>query len=384
MQVRTGKTLTALAAADMYGAKDVLFVTKKKAIGSIEQDYQASGYSFNLTVINYESLHKLDQNYDLIILDEAHSIGQFPQPAERTKLLKEICEGLPIIYLSGTPTPESFAQIFHQFWVSSFSPFGDGNFYKWFKEYGIPKIKYLYNREIMDYSNIKKDMIEPIINQYTISFTQQEAGFESQVEEHIVTLPMPDSVKWAINKLQRDKVIITRLGDEILGDTAVKEMMKVHQLCSGTVKCEPVEGKDKYIVVDDSKARYIKDNFKGKKIAIFYKFVAELEQLRITFNDRLVFDPIEFNNAGKDAVFVSQIQSGREGINLSSADCIIMYTIDFSAVSYWQSRARLQTKDRKTPAKVYWLFFENSIERAIYQCVMNKKDYTLNHYKKNI
>jgi len=78
------------------------------------------------------------------------------------------------------------------------------------------------------------------------------------------------------------------------------------------------------------------------------------------------------------------VQSGREGINLSSADCLIMYNIDFSAVSYWQARARLQTKDRKEDAIVYWLFFAGGIEEKIYKVVEGKKDFTLVHYKKGL
>lgn len=67
MEVRTGKTVTSLETAKLYGAKDVLFLTKKKAIKSIENDYKNFGYTFNLTVINNESLHLLDGKFDLII-----------------------------------------------------------------------------------------------------------------------------------------------------------------------------------------------------------------------------------------------------------------------------------------------------------------------------
>jgi superfamily II DNA or RNA helicase len=113
-----------LAAANKYGAKEVLLLTKKKAIKSIQNDYEALQPGFNLYVTNYEAAHTLiTMQFDLIILDEAHSLGQFPIIAERTKLVNKICEGKPIIYLSGTPTPESYSQIFHQLHCSSFSPF---------------------------------------------------------------------------------------------------------------------------------------------------------------------------------------------------------------------------------------------------------------------
>ena len=72
MMVRTGKTLTSFEIAKLYGAKNVLFLTKKKAISSIENDYKNFNYSFGLTVINNESVHKTDDIFDLIISDEHH------------------------------------------------------------------------------------------------------------------------------------------------------------------------------------------------------------------------------------------------------------------------------------------------------------------------
>lgn len=376
MQVRVGKTLTAFHTATLYGVKDVLFVTKLKAISSIQADYNLFDGTFAIDIINYEQLHNYTGNPDLIILDEAHCLSQYPKPAERTKALKEICAGKPIIYLSGTPTPESFAQLYHQFWVSSYSPFTEENFYKWHKAWGIPKVKYMYNRQIADYSKTKD-----ITDQYKhlmITYTQEEAGFIAPVEEEILYVPMSDKIAWAVNKIRRDKIFTTKDGKVILGDTAVKEMQKVHQLCSGTVKAECGEG----IVFDNTKALFIKERFKGLKIAIFYKYIAEYAQLKWDFVGRLVTDPMEFEQAGPDKIFVSQIQSGREGINLSTADCLVMYNIDFSAVSYWQARARIQNKDRQSAAKVYWVFCKGGIEEKIYQVVQGKKDFTLSHYRK--
>ena len=380
MQVRTGKTITSLHTAKLYGAKKVLFVTKLKAISSILKDFEAIGKPYDMYCINYESLHKCENDFDFIILDEAHCLGQYPQPAERVKELKRICTNKPIIYLSGTPTPESYSQFYHQFYISSFSPFIEKKFYEWHKVYGIPAVKFLYNKQINDYSKTKKELVLEKVQHLIISYTQEQAGFTSFVEERIIKLPMPEKISWAIKKLQKDKIITTKDGSVILADTAVKEMNKVHQLCGGTVKLEDGNA----MVLDSSKAKYIKEKFAGKKIAIFYKYVAEATALQWTFADRIVTDPMAFNKAGNDAVFISQVQSGREGINLSTADCLIMYNIDFSAVSYWQARARMQTKDRVDEAIVYWLFFAGGIEEKIYKAVEQKKDYTLSHYKKGL
>ena len=286
-----------------------------------------------------------------------------------------------MIYLSGTPSPETYAQMFHQFWISSYSPFnGYKNFYAWHKEYGIPAKKYVFNRELADYSKVKQERIQTEIAHLMLTYTQEEAGFEGLVQEAILYVPMSDKVKWAIERIKKDKLFRTKDGQVVLADTAVKEMQKIHQICSGSVKTEDGNA----IMFDDTKANFIKDRFKGQKIAIFYKYIAEGLQLRVAFAGKIIEDPIAFNEATGDVVFISQIQSGREGINLSTAEALVMYNIDFSAVSYWQSRARMQTKDRTEPSKVYWIFTKGGIEERIFGMVQNKKDFTLSHFKKFI
>jgi hypothetical protein len=61
----------------------------------------------------------------------------------------------------------------------------------------------------------------------------------------------------------------------------------------------------------------------------------------------------------------------------------VYYNIDFSATSYWQSRDRMTTKDR-LKNDVYWIFAKGGIEAEIYKAVTKKKDYTLNHFKRDL
>ena len=381
MQVRTGKTLTSLAAAYKYGASKVLFVTKKKAISDIIDQFHQAGFDIEIKVVNYESLHKYDGNYDLIILDEAHGLGAFPMASLRAKEVKRIAEKKPIIYLSGTPTPESYSQIYHQLYVSSFSPFKKyKNFYQWAKDFVHVKQKFYFNRAVNDYSNAKEKEIKEIIEPYMITFTQGEAGFDSFVDESVLYVKMDEAVYKLADYMRKHKIAKNKDGETILGDTEVKLMMKLHQIYSGTVIVDEPAGLHK--IIDYTKAEFIKQHFKGKKIAVFYKFKAEYMALLWAFDKKVTFDAEQFNNSD-DLVFVSQIVSGREGLNLSSADALVFYNIDFSAVSYWQSRARIQTKDRTKESKIYYVFAEKGIEDKIYKAVMDKKDYTLSHFKKD-
>ena len=137
MSVRTGKTLTSLNIANLYGAKKVLFITKLKAISSIKSDYDALNPNYEIQIINNESLHKItDNDFDLVISDEHHRNSAFPKPCNSAKTIRERFGHLPQIYLSGTPAIESGSQWFHSFWTSKFSPFnGFKNFYDWSRTY---------------------------------------------------------------------------------------------------------------------------------------------------------------------------------------------------------------------------------------------------------
>lgn len=377
MQVRTGKTITSLTAAVRYGAKEILFVTKKKAISSILSDHTKVEGESVLAVVNYEQLHNYDRNPDLIICDEAHCLGAFPKASVRTKKLKEICKNKPIIFLSGTPTPESYSQIFHQFYISSFSPFKDcKNFYQWAQTYVTITKKYFHGLQINDYSKANKIMIDKETKHLFISYTQEQAGFKTSVEDEIVPVKMQPSTYFLADKLRKDRVFTGKNGNTILADTEVKLMNKLHQIYSGTVIDENGEG----VCFDNTKIKLIQDLFRNKKIAIFYKFKAEESQLIWAYGyDKLTTDPEVFNQS-TDKVFISQIQSGREGINLSTADALVMLNIDFSSVSYIQARNRLMSKDRTNAAKVYWIMADGGIEHEIYKRVQDKQDFTLSYF----
>jgi hypothetical protein len=377
MEVRTGKTLTALNTAKLYGAKRVLFLTKKKAISSILDDYNNFKYneSFELEVINDESINKVIGKFDLVIHDEHHRFGAFPKAGKYTKEFAHRFSRLPMIFLSGTPTPESYSQIYHQFWVSDYSPFDEINFYKWASNYVNVKQKRVSYGLFNDYSDANIELIKKKIEPYLITFTQQEAGFETEVKENILYCEMKPITYQLINTLSKDLVIDGK-EETILGDTAVKLMSKFHQMYSGTIKFES----GNTMILDDSKALFIKDKFKGNKLAIFYKFKAELELLQQTFKDELTTDLDEFNNTNKSIAY--QIVSGREGVNLSKAKYLVYFNIDFSATSYFQSRDRLTTKDRLSN-EVFWIFSKGGIEQNIYKVVKNKKKYTSNYFKKD-
>ena len=379
MEVRTGKTATSMEVAKLYGAKNVLFLTKKKAVPSIESDYTGFGYDkhFSITVVNDESMHKVEGNFDLVIHDEHHRFGAFPKPGKYTKEFKKLFSHLPMIFLSGTMSPESYSQIYHQYWVSRRSPFAKySTFYKWASDFVKIKQKYLGHGMVNDYSEADINLIRLHTDPYTLSYTQVQSGFKSKIHEEILQVTMADKTYDMCAKLKKDLVLQGK-DEVILADTSVKLMQKLHQMYSGTVKFESGNS----MVIDTSKAEFIKKRFASNKIGVFYKFIEELNALKQVFGSDLTTDISEFDSESFKVIAL-QIVSGREGISLKNADYLVFYNIDFSATSYWQARDRMTTMDRPEN-KVYWIFARSGIEEKIYRSVINKKNYTLTHFKKD-
>jgi hypothetical protein len=378
-EVRCGKTLMSLETAKLYGAKRVLFLTKKKAVSSILNDYRNFGYQFDLVVTNDESMHKIVYPfyYDLVIHDEHHRFGAFPKPGLATKTYKQMFADKPMIFLSGTMTPESFSQVYHQFWVSDYSPFKHYvNFYRWADDYVFKFQRKINGFMVNDYSKGDELKIMSAIFPYVITFTQQQAGFSTEIDEEILYVDMSDKTKMIVKKLEKDLVVEGK-DEVILADTPVKLMQKLHQLWSGTVKFESGNS----MVIDTTKAEFIKSRFLNNKIGIFYKFKEELNVLNQVFgSDNLTTNLDEFDSTDKNIAL--QIVSGREGISLKNAEYLVFYNIDFSATSYFQARDRMSGINRLAN-KIYWIFSKGGIEDKIYKTVKAKKKYTVNIFKKD-
>ena len=376
MECRTGKTLTALEVARRYGAKSVLFVTKIKAMPSVRSDYDMLAPSYSLAVVNYESVHKCCGQFDLIVCDEAHCMGAYPKPSKRTKAMKEIAKGKPVLFLSGTPTPESYSQIYHQLWISERSPFVDfKTFYKWAGEYVHKRERMVNGYRITDYSDADQALIKDEVEHLFVSYTQEEAGFSTNIVEHVRKVGLNLDTCRLFHTLKSRKV--AHWNDHpILGDTPAKLLDKLHQLSGGTVIAED----GTHLIIDTSKVDYVKQKFSDKKIALFYCYQSEFDLLKQSFPN-WTDSPEEFQ-ASSDKVFICQVRRAREGVRLDTAEALIFYSFEYSFLSYEQGRNRLVSKEREEAADVYFLCAVPGLDEAILEAVHGKKDFTLAYYRK--
>lgn len=375
-QPRIGKTLTSLVIADKFGAKNVIVVTKKKAISSIEKDIALLAPSYTSTVINYESIHKVEdiKSFDLLICDESHNMAAFPKPSKRHKDMKSRFYDIPVIFLSGTPNPESLSQLYHQFNISRFSPWARyKTFYRWAKDYVIIKQKMINSTLINDYSLGRESLIKNDTRPLTITISQVDAGFEAFVDEVVHDIDMTDQQRLYYDEMDKHFVVEPL---NVIATNAADRINKLAQISSGSVIND--DG-DTITFEGNKKIEYIKEHFAGQKIAIFYKYKAQKDLIQKHFLN-ITESPEEFNES-ESLIFIGQFRSISEGVNLKTANCIVMFDIDFSSTTYWQSRSRLQHIDRTEPATIHWLFSKGGIEHYVYKAVCQKKHFTSKYFQ---
>ena len=388
-EVRTGKTACALSLIERLGIQRCLLVTKKKAIPSIEKDAKALGVQDRVIVINYERLPKVAWTFwQLLIVDESHCIGAFPKPSGRWKNLRQMSYE-KVLLMSGTASPESWSQLYHQFTLHRPVWAQYRNFYEWAKK-GYVDIGQKYigtGQTVNDYSNANKELILKDIDPYVVRMTQEDAGFETKIDEAVRYVEMNEktyqlaqniiddgiSEFWELHLTSPPVKYITT----ILADTGAKKLSKLKQIYCGTVIPEE---SGKGIIFDRSKAEYIKKRYGKHKIAIMYCYEAERKMLYETFPNA-TDSPEEFN-ANKDAVFIGQVRASREGVNLSSATYLIFLGVDYAALSYLQARERLSFLGRETPPRIRYIFAADGIETRVYRTVRKKENFTISHYNK--
>lgn len=372
---RVGKTFVALECIRLLEYKNVLIISKKRALpdfeNSINKFFEGLEFNPDITLINYESLHKVSKGskFDFVIIDEAHhALSSYPKPSKSAKLVQSLVYDVPILFMSATPCGQSRAQLFHQLNVSKFSPFDKyKNFYGWFREFGIPKLVWISGRQVMKYDDIREDLILPIFESYFVSFSREQAGFEFAPTDRLHYVEVPEQVERVYKALEKDDILYLPNNRTYTPDNVTKQLKLLHQLEGGSVKLD--DGEVVYLGGEfNFKIDYIKKTFGDvASLVIFYEYIAEGELLRNNFQNAVILQGTSF----------------AEGIDLSHMETLVIYSQNFSSSKYTQRRARQCNKFRSKEIEVHFLLCKGFISDLVYDCVANKhKNFTSSIYER--
>lgn len=362
MEERTGKTLTSILVCEQTKAERILIITKKKALEGWDDTFKRFDVKKSYTSINYESLHKLTSTkFDLVIIDEAHSnLSAYPKVGTIWKKVYALTKGKPIIFLSATPSAQTYAQLYHQMKLSSWSPWIKyKNFYEWHRTYGIYKAIYAAGRQILQYDEVKIDMVEADVQNLFISYTRQELGFEHEPNDIIHYVEMRDYTKKLYNELNKDSIIKSL---SYVADTPMKLLQGLYQIEGGTLK---IDDSNSISLQNKEKVDFIIQTFGDvESLVIFYHFKQEEQKLKSHFKKATILQATSF----------------AEGVDLSHFKTLCIYSMDFSTARYSQRRARQANMKRAEPIDVHYLLTKGGISEQVYNTVAVNKTNFIDRY----
>lgn len=356
---RSGKTRTAFYVANHLPVKQVMFITKKNAIPGIVE--QAPTCTKPVTVINYEQITKYNaDDYDFVIVDEAHNIGTVGKPSLRFKELKAFCWEKQVLLLSGTPMVESPNASYYQFGICKHTPLPFKTFYVFFKTWGVPSPMFYYGRTIESYKKAKPELLA-LVGQYTVTLTQDQAGITAKAEDVVHELVLQPSTIDLIGQLRKHSIAIID-GDEIVCESEAAVRALVHQIESGAALID-----DEFVMLPNTEmVDYIRDTFgDNSDVAVMCHFRATAAKVAKHLPN----------------VHIYSAEGHKEGVDLSHYKHFIIANTGYSGSGHIQRRDRGTRMDVTAPRKVHHLIVPGQLSELVYDAVSQKMSFNIQHFR---
>ena len=323
---------------------------------------------------NFHSLDKkdelttlLDENFDLVIIDEAHYISN--TKAQRTKLANDIVKKVGKVWLlTGTPMtsrPMNYYNLLRlvesrvaKNWVSYVRRYCEGyqinkGGRKIWLTHGASNLDELRDRTKQKVlRRLKEEILDLPDKIITPIFLEiDSAEYKKEVGEYL---------DWA-NENKNQSLTIQ-----------LNKLMKVRQIIANEKLKNTFELIDQCLEQD--KKVIVFTNFTEPLMEIWSKYKKMAVPLYGKMNQEQRQESVDsFQNDPKIKIFVSNIKAGGVGITLTAAEVVIFNDLSFVPSDMSQAEDRAFRIGQKKNVSCLYPIFDNTIEKVIYNIVQNKK-----------
>ena len=320
-------------------------------------------------IINYELAYRREELKRLtnftMMLDESSMIKN--ETAKRTKFILSLKPSHTIL-LSGTPTDGKYEFLYSQLrllgWKITKTAYYNRYIKTELRSYGGPMF-----RVVTGYKNVSE--LKAKLKEYGAVFAKAEEVIKLPEKKFIKEY---STVSSDYKKFMKDRII--KIDDkELTGDSTLSKRLYARMLCSAY-------SKDKISRLIDLV------NSTSDRVIIFYNFNTELEALRKVLFDR----PISIVNGqvkdlkayenNDNSVTLIQYQAGAMGLNLQKANRIIYFSLPERSELFEQSKARICRIGQEKQCYYHIMMCHKSVEEKIYECLLMRKDYTDELFRK--
>jgi len=335
--------------------------------------------SADFVIINYDIIKNfhdsknkeesiiLQEDFDLIVLDEAHYIQN--TQAKRTKLLNDVISQIDRVwFLTGTPMTSRPINYYNLLdlvespvaynWMAYVIRYCEGYQFnvgarKVWNVNGASNLEELRDRTK---SHVLRRLKEDILDLPEKIITPVYLRMKSKEYEEL----MGDYYDWYENDDEKKSLTVQ-----------FTKLMKVRQCIAEEKIKDTIELAENIIE-------------QGKKVLIFTNFTDTLNQIADHFGKKAVkldgrmsknarqLSVDQFQENDKIKVFVGNLKAAGVGITLTAAEAVIMNDLSFVPSDHAQAEDRAYRYGQKFSVSVYYPIFENTIEGVIYD-ILNKK-----------
>ena len=337
--------------------------------------------SLDVYVINVENVawlvdNWIDNKFQYLIVDES---SRFKDPStKRFKALKKVLRQFSKrIILTGTPTPQGYADLWAQVGILDLGERLEKTLTKFREKYMFVAERNRHTGVVYKWAlNPGADvLINSRIGDICFSLLAKDYLELPKLTTLYHSISMDSEVRKKYNELRKN--MVAQIGtEEITAPTAATLTNKLLQFTSGALYTESQE----VVPVHDSKLEFLESLLEESSAPtlLFYHFKHSLQRIIDRFPQAVILsdDNIQQWRDGKIKLLVAHPQSGGIGLNLQCnsgelAQCI-WYDLPYSSENYIQANARVYRQGQTKPVIIHHLCMENSIDGQVVKVLEGK------------
>lgn len=400
MEMRTGKTYTALTIADRRRAERVLItcpdIAKKvwvKAIQDMGLEDAAEWLILSLDEIHArrKQLRKWfcdKTSLTMMIVDESQRIKN--RRSKRSKAIRYVSVAATYkLALTGTPIAQGIWDAWAQFDFIAPDVFGSWEDFEdayLIVERPPGKRVSIWAKKIVGTKNVEDFNRKFHSRVYRVELEEVKER-PTRIRRVKVRIDLPEKARDYYDKFAEEMEVMVN-GKRVYSQQVITKIIKLQQLCGGYL----IDNEDRqpHLLHTAKAARLLSmvETTVNTPVVVFVRFIHELEHLRVMFSANgytvtCISAEYPFKTFETDIAIV-QIQSG-VAIDLSRAKAAIFYSMNYSYLDYDQAKFRVRTMDTDA-VTYYYLLCPNTVDEDIYEAVEAKKNvaaYICDKYRKD-
>lgn len=338
----------------------------------------------HIFLINYEGTRLIakeliDEKFDLVVFDESQNLKG--HNTQQSKACYHIAMSCPHrLILTGTPIHNTPLDVFGQYRCLTPDIFGS-SYYRFRARYAV--MGGFLGKQVFSYINMN-EFKDKILRCSSIKLKEEVLDLPPRTYETVRVEFLPDQAR--MYKQLRD-AFLTEMKDAIItAPVMLTRLIRFSQITAGFYK--DITGKEHSYETNPKQAwliEWLKDH--GHKTVVFVRFIKELKDLQealhrsgITFvsvygetKERLK-NVNEFNNNTECQVFVGQIDTAGQGINLQAASYCVFLSNSYSFGDREQAESRIHRAGQKAQNCTYIdIVMRDSIDERILQVLKRKE-----------